>query len=67
MTVTLPDVIVERILSIVPFPYVFKARVLSKSWLARFSQIPLQKRRNGASKKRSGDEGAGHLVSEANG
>lgn len=50
--VTLPDAIVERILSMVPFPYVFKARVLSKSWLARFSLIQLQKRRNGASKKK---------------
>lgn len=59
VSVSLPDDIVERILSMVSFPYVFKGRVLSKSWLARFSLIPPQKalekqrkQTNGATKKK---------------
>ncbi|CAM6091424.1 unnamed protein product [Calypogeia fissa] len=36
-TVPLPEELVERILGMVPFPQVFKARTLSKSWLARLS------------------------------
>ncbi|CAM6103343.1 unnamed protein product [Calypogeia fissa] len=36
---TLPEDLVERILAMLPFPVVFKARVLSKSWLAKLSPI----------------------------
>ncbi|CAM6098369.1 unnamed protein product [Calypogeia fissa] len=36
---TLPDDIVEKIMAMVPFPQIFKARVLSKSWYARFQPI----------------------------
>ncbi|CAM6105651.1 unnamed protein product [Calypogeia fissa] len=36
---TLPVELVERILAMVPFPFIFKARALSKSWLARLSSI----------------------------
>ncbi|CAM6112881.1 unnamed protein product [Calypogeia fissa] len=35
----LPVELVERILAMVPFPFIFKARALSKSWLARLSSI----------------------------
>lgn len=35
----LPDDLVERILAMVPFPDVFKARALSKSWQARFEPM----------------------------
>jgi hypothetical protein len=38
----LPEELVEQIMARVPFPYVFKARVLSKSWLARLSSISSQ-------------------------
>lgn len=40
--IVLPEDLVERILAMVPFPHVFKARTLSKSWLARFSPIQSQ-------------------------
>ncbi|CAM6098286.1 unnamed protein product [Calypogeia fissa] len=31
--------IVEKIMAMVPFPQIFKARVLSKSWCARFQPL----------------------------
>lgn len=37
--VTLPDELERMILAKVPFPYVFKAKALSKSWLGRFAPI----------------------------
>ncbi|CAM6112807.1 unnamed protein product [Calypogeia fissa] len=38
----LPEDLVERILAMVSFPFLFKARTLSKSWLAKFSPIESQ-------------------------
>ncbi|CAM6111474.1 unnamed protein product [Calypogeia fissa] len=38
----LPEDLVARILAMVPFPFIFKARILSKSWLARFASIASQ-------------------------
>lgn len=35
----LSEELVGKILAMVPFPYIFKARMLSKSWLARFSPV----------------------------
>ncbi|CAM6092424.1 unnamed protein product [Calypogeia fissa] len=35
----IPEDLVERIVSMVPFPSVFKARALSKSWLAKMSPV----------------------------
>ncbi|CAM6083954.1 unnamed protein product [Calypogeia fissa] len=40
--VILPNELVERILSMVPFPTVFKFRVLAKPWRARLSSISPQ-------------------------
>lgn len=36
---TLPDDLLIKIMAMVPFPFIFKGRALSKSWQARFSQI----------------------------
>lgn len=38
----LPEHLVEKIVSMVPFPFIFKARGLSRSWRARFSSISSQ-------------------------
>ncbi|CAM6095662.1 unnamed protein product [Calypogeia fissa] len=38
----LPEDLVERIVAMIPFPSIFKARGLSKSWLARFSSLSSQ-------------------------
>ncbi|CAM6088762.1 unnamed protein product [Calypogeia fissa] len=38
----LPEELVEKIIAMMPFPSIFKARVLSKSWLARFSPVSSQ-------------------------
>lgn len=35
----LPEHLVEKIVAMMPFPSIFKARGLSKSWLARFSPV----------------------------
>lgn len=35
----LPEELVERIVTMMPFPFVCKARLLSKSWMTRFSPI----------------------------
>ncbi|CAM6085506.1 unnamed protein product [Calypogeia fissa] len=37
---SLPEELVERIISLLPFPAIIKARFLSKSWQARFSSVP---------------------------
>lgn len=39
MSQTVPDALVEKIVAMMPFPSIFKARGLSKSWLARLSAI----------------------------
>ena len=36
---TLPDEVVERIIARVPYPYIYKARGLTRSWRARFLQV----------------------------
>jgi hypothetical protein len=38
---TLPDELLERIIARVPFPAIHRARILSKAWRARFSQVSL--------------------------
>ncbi|CAM6105711.1 unnamed protein product [Calypogeia fissa] len=38
----LPDDVVEKIIAMMPFPSIFKARLLSKSWLAKFSSASSQ-------------------------
>lgn len=39
---TLPEVLVEKIISRMPFPSILNARGLSKSWLSRFSPLSSQ-------------------------
>ncbi|CAM6109557.1 unnamed protein product [Calypogeia fissa] len=41
MTSPFPQEIVDKIIAMMPFPSIFKARGLSKSWRARFSSISL--------------------------
>ncbi|CAM6099218.1 unnamed protein product [Calypogeia fissa] len=38
----LPGNVVDRIIAMMPFPSIFKARLLSKSWLAKFSSASSQ-------------------------
>jgi hypothetical protein len=38
----LPEHLVENIFALLPFPCLFKVRILSKSWLARLSPISSQ-------------------------
>lgn len=39
VSIFLPEEMVETIIAMIPFPSIFKARALSKLWLARFSAI----------------------------
>jgi hypothetical protein len=36
---SLPEALVEKIIAMMPFPFIFKARCLSKSWRSKFSPI----------------------------
>lgn len=39
MVMDLPDDVVQKIIAMLPFPAIFKARCLSKSWKLRFSSV----------------------------
>ncbi|KAL3692715.1 hypothetical protein R1sor_006366 [Riccia sorocarpa] len=61
----LPEELVEKIVSLMPFPSILKARMLSKAWAAKFQSLQEEPSASGRMSCETGEEDQGSLKTSA--